>query len=67
MQLSCTFEEACTPNMAQWPQCFTKEQNREGSLLHTMEVITHTIRSVFGRYIAEELYTDCRLSSMKVS
>ena len=39
VQLSCTMEEACTPSMAQWPQCFTKEQNREGRLLHTLEVI----------------------------
>ena len=32
-------EEACTPNMAQWPQCYTKEQNREGRLLNIMEVL----------------------------
>ena len=39
-------EEACTPNMAQWPQCYTKEQNREGSLLHTMEVIKAVIELI---------------------
>ena len=38
MQLSCTMEEACTPNLATWPQCHSKEENREGRILHTMEV-----------------------------
>ena len=31
-------EEACTPNLATWPQCHSKEENREGRILHTMEV-----------------------------
>ena len=50
MQLSCTFEEACTPNMAQWPQCFTKEQNSKGSLLHTMEVAAQDTGSPSKRH-----------------
>ena len=37
-QLTCTMEEACTPELAKWPQCSTKVENKEGRILHTMEV-----------------------------
>ena len=31
-------EEACTPELVKWPQCSTKKENKEGRVLHTMEV-----------------------------
>ena len=31
-------EEACTPELAKWPQCSTKVENKEGRILHIMEV-----------------------------
>ena len=37
-QLTCTMEEACTPELAKWPQCSTKVENKEGRILHIMEV-----------------------------
>ena len=37
-QLTCTMEGACTPELAKWPQCSAKVENKEGRILHTMEV-----------------------------
>ena len=37
-QLTCTMEEACTPELAKWPQCSNKVENKEGRILNIMEV-----------------------------
>ena len=59
IQLSCTMEEACTPNMAQWPQCYTKE--REGGLLHTMEVIKAVLELIIQIFFCIQLFVGCLL------
>ena len=37
-QLTCTMEGACTPELAKWPECSAKVENKEGRILHTIEV-----------------------------
>ena len=54
-------EEACTPSMAQWPQCFTKEQNREGRLLHTLEVIKAVLELIIQIFLFIQLFVGCLL------
>ena len=54
-------EEACTPNMAQWPQCYTKEQNRDGGLLHTMEVIKIVLELIIQIFLTIQLFVGCLL------
>ena len=57
-QLTCTMEKACTPELAKWPQCSTKVENKEGRILHTMEV-------EFGHVVDDLIFA--RLSSMRAN
>ena len=51
-------EKACTPELAKWPQCSTKVENKEGRILHTMEV-------GFGHVVYDLIFA--RLSSMRAN
>ena len=51
-------EKACTPELAKWPQCSTKKENKEGRILHTMEV-------EFGHAVDDLIFA--RLSSMRAN